>query len=235
MDARDHGPKDVPTPERMKRLGQATGNAVTHKLHGEHETAHGASRTVDRSEVESVIVGWPEAPKTMAEQMMERYGSPNEMTPTKLFWYNNSPWKRTLLTSDIVTHNFPSPHSDFLTQYIDYNVPIDKFDDLANFDGSCIVDRTAGEVAARCDSEWANTLTMNLMHDIVTGKTYAEEAKKTYADQAAAYTMGRSAPYAEEFQFEVPRGGTEDPDESMMAGSMIKETVGKVKDVLTGS
>jgi hypothetical protein len=94
---------------------------------------------------------------------------------------------------DVVTHNFPTTHSDFLTQYIDYGVPIDKFNEIARFDGSCLVDRTAGEAAGRCDSEWANTLTLNLMHDIVTGKTTVEEARKAYAENAAAFTMGRSA------------------------------------------
>ncbi len=96
------------------------------------------------------------------------------------------------------------------------------------------MDRTAGEVAGRCDSEAANFLTLNLMHDIVTGKTSVEEARKTYAEQMAAYTLGRAAPYAERFQFAVPEGGTEDPDESMIGGAMARQTVGKVKDLLVG-
>ncbi len=96
------------------------------------------------------------------------------------------------------------------------------------------MDRTTGEAAGRCDSEAANFLTLNLMHDIVTGKTSVEEARKTYAEQMAAYTLGRSAPYAERFQFAVPEGGTEDSDESMIGGAMVRQTVGKVKDLLTG-
>ncbi len=140
---------------------------------------------MDRAQVEALIENWPDAPKMGARQMLEQYGLPNEATPTKLFWYHNGPWKRTQLTSDVVTHNFPSPHSDYLTQYIDYQVPIDKFDEIARFDGSCLVDRTAGEAAARCDSEAANVLTLNLMNDIVTGKTSVEEARKTYAENMA--------------------------------------------------
>lgn len=151
-------------------------------------------------------------------QMLKQYGAPNEATPTELFWYRNGSWKRTILTSAAVIYNFPIPHSDFLTQYIDYRVPADKFDEIARFDGSCIVDRTAGEAAARWELEAANILTLNLMHDIVTVKTSVEEARKPYAENVTAYTMGRSAPYAERFQFEVPEGGTEDPDESMLGG-----------------
>ncbi len=235
MDERDREPRDMDTSERMGTLARAMGDATKHMARGEHETEGGARHTVDLAQVEALIEGWPEAPRNGARQMLEQYGPPNEATPTKLFWYHNGPWKRTLLTSDVVIHNFPSPHSDYLTQYIDYRVPADKFDDLARFDGSCIVDRTAGEVAARCDSEAANTLTLNLMHDIVSGRTSVEEARKTYAENLAGYTMGRSAPYAERLQFAVPQGGTEDPDESMIGGAMARQTLGKVKDVLTGS
>jgi hypothetical protein len=219
----------------MAALASAQADALKHKVQGEHETEHGARHTVPLSQVEAMIESWPSAPKTAARQMLEQYGAPNEATPTKLFWYHNGPWKRTLVTSDIVTHNFPVTHSDFLTQWIDYHVPIEMFDAIGRFDGSCLVDRTAGEVGARCDSEAANTITLNLMHDIVTGKRSVEDARKTFAENAAAYTMGRPAPYAERLQFAVPQGGTQDPDESMMAGAMARQAVGKVKDLLTGT
>lgn len=48
------------------------------------------------------------------------------------------------------------PHKDMLLQVIAYEVPADKFDDLAAFDGSVIAERTRGEIAARCDKEAAN-------------------------------------------------------------------------------
>ena len=166
--------------------------------------------------------------------MLEQYGPPNEATPTKLFWYHNAPWKRTLVTSDVLVHNFPAPHSDFLTQWIDYQVPIEMFDEIGQYDGSCLVDRTAGEVAGRCDSEAANIITLNLMHEIVTGKLSVEDARKVYADTMMAYTMGRPAPYAERLQFPVPSGGTEDLDQGMGVAPMARQAAGKVKDMVTG-
>ena len=234
MSEREREPKDLTTEERMATLARATADAARHKARGEHETEEGTRHTVDLATVETLIADWPEAPKAGAQQMLEQYGPPNEATPTKLFWYHNGPWKRTIVTSDVVMHNFPSPHSDYLTQYIDYQVPVSMFALLGEFDGSCLVDRTAGEVGARCDSEAANTLTLNLMHDIVTGQATVEEARQTYAENMAAYTLGRSAPYAERLQFAVPDGGTEDPDESMIGGAMARQTLGKVKDLLTG-
>jgi len=86
---------------------------------------HGARQTVSLSDAESIIAEWPDAPKRGAEQMLAQYGPPNEATPTKLFWYNNGPWKRTLVTSDVVIHNFPAPHSDYVTQWIDYKGPVE--------------------------------------------------------------------------------------------------------------
>lgn len=235
MSEKSQGSGNMDTSERMATLAGAMTDAIKHQTKGEHETGDGARYTMNLGTVEALIEGWPNAPKRGARQMLEQYGPPNEATPTKLFWYRAGPWKRIIVTSDVVTHNFPAPHSDFLTQYIDYQVPPEKFDEIARFDGSCLLDRTSGEVAARCDSEAANTITLNLMHDIVTGKTDVEKAREMFADAMVAYTLGRSAPYAEGLQFAVPEGGTEDEDERVIdAATLGQQAVGKVKDVLTG-
>ncbi len=234
MSDRNQQPENMDTSERMVTLAGAMTDAMKHQAKGEHETKHGARFTMDLSTVEALIEDWPDAPKRGARQMLEQYGPPQEATPTKLFWYSAGPWKRIVVTSDVVTHNFPAPHSDFLTQYIDYQVPPEKFDDIARFDGSCLLDRTAGEAGARCDSEAANTLTLNLMHDIVTGTTTVEEARETFGDIMVAYTLGRSAPYAERLQFAVAEGGTEDEDERVIdAATLGQQMVGKVNDLLT--
>ena len=70
------------------------------------------------------------------------------------------------------------------------------------------------------------------MHEIVTGKLTAEEARKQYSEIASAYVLSRSAPYAEAFQFELPQGGTADTDEVQMAGAMAQQAVEKVKDIV---
>jgi hypothetical protein len=62
------------------------------------------------------------------------------------------------------------------------------------FDGSILVDRTRGEVAARCDSEAANVLGMNMVHELVTGKRSVEEARHTSEQSTVAYNLGREAP-----------------------------------------
>ena len=227
-------PLDLETSERLGSTARAVGQGIAHKLQGEHETEKGARQTVAATEVKKIIESWPAAQKNIAEQMIAKYGFPNEATPTKLFWYRNGPWKRTELSRDAVVHNWPTVHSDFLTQVIDYRVPPEMFHLIAMFDGSILCDRTRGEVAARCDTESANVLGMNMVHEIVTGKRTVEEARKTAVESTVAYNLGRAAPYAERLLFEVPQGGTEDLDESMISGAVLRQTGGKIKDVVTG-
>ena len=232
MREREREPKDMETSERMATVAAAKADAIGHKLRDEHETEHGSQYVVDVSDVEKLIEDWPQAPRMGAKQMLEQYGVPNQATPTKLIWYRNGPWKRTIVTSYEIVLNFPTAHTDFLTQYIDYQVPVDKFDDIAAFDGSCLTDRTAGEAGARCDSEAMNMLTLNLVHDVVTGRRSVEEAREVYAENASAQTLGRSAPYTERLLFDIGVGGTGDPDEAMLAGAMAHQTVEKAKDAL---
>ncbi len=227
-------PKDLDTGERLATTARAVVQGVAHEVTGEHETQDGTRQRVDRAEVERILEAWPAPQKKIAEQMLAKYGPPNEATPTRLFWYGNGPWKRTELTSDSVVHNWPAPHSDFLTQVIDYRVPPEMTHLLTMFDGSVIVDRTRGEVSARCDSEAANVLAMNMVHEIVTGTKTVDEARETSSQNTVAYTLGRNAPYAEQLVFDVPQGGTEDLDSPQVAGAVVQQTVGKVKDLVTG-
>jgi hypothetical protein len=227
-------PEELSTHERMGTYLRAAADGVAHEAKDELQTGIGERQQVGRAEVESIVEDWPQPQKKVAQQMIERYGAPNEATPTKLFWYRNDPWKRTEITADAVAHNFPAPHTDFLTQVIDYRVPPEKIADIVRFDGSIFIDRTKGEVAARCDAEAANVLGMNMVHEIVTGKRTVEEAREITAQTTVAYSMGRSAPYAERLLFDVPQGGTHDLDKGMISQAVLQQTAGKVKDVLTG-
>ena len=216
--------------DRLKTVAIGAASAVKTQTIG--EAGEQPTRTVvDASTVEALIADWPAMPKSATHEIMEKYGPPNEAIPSRLIWYNNGPWKRTIVYRDEVPHNFPNPHSDVVESFIDYRVPPEKFSELAKFDGSVIVERTKGEVSARCDMEAANFLALNLMHEIVTGKLTAEEARKSYSEIASAYVLNRQAPYAEAFQFALPQGETADTDEVSMARAMAHQAVEKVRDV----
>jgi hypothetical protein len=138
-----------------------------------------------------------------------------------------------MITSDETAHDFPTPHTDFITQTINYDVPVQKLPELARFDGSLIVYRTAGQVMASCDNEGANLLTMNLMHDIIEDHRSVEEARKEFGEQQAAWMMNREAPYTEGIQFAQPsESKTGYRDEPVMKAPTVRQTVEKVKDKL---
>ncbi len=175
-----------------------------------------AATPMSQQTVDEIITAWPEVSNEVAQTVMEKYGPPHEATASLLIWHNNGPWKRTILNRDPVPHDFPMPHPDLLEMVIDYQVPPDTFDDLAQYDGSVIVERTKGEISARCDKEEMNFLAINLANDIVEGKRSVEEARQFYAETAMAFKEGQSDPYVEGFVFDVPEGETADPDEPAM-------------------
>jgi hypothetical protein len=163
----------------------------------------------DQATVERIISGWRMKPQEAARKTIAKYGLPQEASAMRLVWHNNGPWKMTELVNEEVPHNFPKPHPDFLKQTISYRVPPDKFDELAEYDGSVIVERTKGEIAARCDLEGANFLALNLAHEIVTGKRSVKDARKFYAE---AIRDMKHPEYMQGFMFEASRAGMGDAD-----------------------
>jgi hypothetical protein len=127
--------------------------------------------------IDEHLADWPKASKDAFTSVYDKHGEPDGITDDMLLWEDTAPFKQTIVYRESVKHNFPSPHEDVLAQVIDYRVPIDKFDDLARFDGSVLIDRTKGEVAVRCDSEEANLVTLNLVDDIVAGDKSVQEAR----------------------------------------------------------
>lgn len=165
------------------------------------------------------LSGWHEASQKAAKEMMEKYGPPAEVTSTMLMWNDTKPWKRTIIYKEAVQHDFPMPHPDVLEQFIDYDVPVDFFDDLAAYDGSVIVERTKGEISARCDKEGANFLAINLANDIVNKERTWEEARTFYADTMKAVMNGEKPEYTQGFVFDVPTEDITNRDEPAMASS----------------
>ncbi len=181
--------------------------------------------------VRSIIEDWPAMSKKSANQTIDTYGPPNEAIASRLIWYNNGPWKRTIVYRDEIPHNFPQPHSVVIDNCIDDQVPVEMFGELARFDGSVIVETTRGDVSARRDMEAANILALNLMHEIVSGRLTAEQAREKYSEQTAAFVMNRPAPYAEQLQFEVPKGNTMDTDQVTIIDNMLNQAKEKLKDI----
>jgi hypothetical protein len=215
--------------DELKTHAAAMGKAMKNEMAGDSGEKVTTS-IVGITIVEQIIQGWGKVAQKSAHNTIKKYGAPNEAAPSRLIWYNNGPWKRTIVYRDEIPHNFPAPHVDVLEQVINYKVPVEKVSDLAAFDGSVIVERTKGEVAARCDLEAANFLSLNLMHEIVSGALTVEKARERYAESISAYLMNRPAPYSEGLLFELPTENTRDVDEAKIAGAMLEQLGEKVKD-----
>lgn len=140
-----------------------------------------AAGPMGMASVRAMVASWPQASQMAAMDMIQKYGPPQEVTGSMLKWRNNGPWKWTTVSRETTPHSFPMPHPDLLEQAIDYRVPVDRFDDLARYDGSVIAERTKGEMSARCDKEGANFLAINLGNDVATQRRSADDARAYYA------------------------------------------------------
>ena len=178
------------------------------------ETTSGGEvgRTTETRNVRDVLATWPAKQRETADMLIGKYGAPSVVSDRMLVWYDMGPLVKTALVRDAVPHNFPMPHTDYLTQTVLHRVPTDKLDDLFEYDGSVWVHRTRGELSAQCDVESMNFLALNLAHDIIMGTRTASDARDFYARTAMAFKRGdRSSPYVSGLMFQ-PEPNAADPD-----------------------
>jgi hypothetical protein len=167
--------------------------------------------TMTHTRAGDTIRDWPEESREAAQVVIEARGEPDELTPTQLTWHDADPWKRIVATKAFWQHDFPAPHIDAVESFLDYRVPVEHFTPLAEFDGSVVVERTAGEVSARCHDEQANFLALNLMHDIVSGTRDVAGAREYYAKEFADYRRKQPTPYMDGLRFS-PMSAADAPD-----------------------
>lgn len=170
-----------------------------------------------------VIADWPEESREAAKLVIKQYGEPTELTPSRLTWFDVGPWKRIEAQRAFWDHQFPAPHIDAVESFIDYRVPPEMFTPLARFDGSVVVERTTGEVSARCHDEQANTLALNLMHDMVTGRRDADDARAYYAKEFLDYRKKLPTPYMDGFQFQPTGAQAPDPDQRVLSDDELDQ------------
>jgi hypothetical protein len=166
-----------------------------------------------------MIQGWPIESKQAAEAIIAKYGMPTEFTSSMLVWEKTGPWKKTVVMKEAIDHQFPIAHKDVLKQVVDYKVPADKTDELAQFDGSIIVDRTKGELAVRCDKEENNFLAINLADEIIKGKKTVKQARDMMAKGVTGKQLaGNEGMFKDGLKFQLATSSTADADKSIPMG-----------------
>ena len=98
----------------------------------------------------TVIAGWPEESKEAAGLVLDKYGTPDEITQHQLVWHDRGVWNRIVATRAFHRHDFPTTHYDSVEGIIDYKVPPDKVSEIARFDGS--VDAAVEQRAAHAET-----------------------------------------------------------------------------------
>lgn len=172
-------------------------------------------KAITHERVSHLIEDWPENSKAAAHSMMVKYGLPLSATSLNLIWKDTDPFKMTKVFRDEVIHHFPMPHTDVIEQVIDYKVPGSKVDDLWYFNGSILLDRTRGEMSARCEKEEMNILALNLADEIIRNKISVEEARLEFARSARAFSMGNTNQYTNSLNFRQRSETTADADKAL--------------------
>jgi hypothetical protein len=171
----------------------------------------------DQAAVADIIKDWPREAKAAAEEMLRKYGAPQEVTATQLHWQANRPWTRTAVHKAAVEHDFPAKHMDVLEQVVPYRVPLNFYEALATFNGSVVPDRTRGELTAHCDREATNILALNLAHDIIRGRKTVSQAREAMAAGLREIQADRLPEDARELRLGPPQGDLRDPDTATVA------------------
>ncbi len=188
-------------------------------LFGTSEPARAQMGQMNKAQVMKMTSAWPKASQDAIAFMTNKYGAPAAMMSDMVIWGRTGPWKRTIVYKVEHPHAFPGPHTDVMQQWIDYKVSPSMHDKLAMYDGSVVVERTAGEISARCDKEGANFLALNLADEIVNGKRSVEDARTMYGEQVMLMKAMKPAPYMAKLLFHTMTG-TEDPDHAGAKPSM---------------
>lgn len=160
-----------------------------------------------KMDVQSYLASWKAKPKEAALKLIQKYGAPQEATVNRLIWHDKGGWKFTEIVNEEIAHDFPVPHVDFLYQAVPYRIDPKMADEVLSYDGSVILERTKGMLAARCDKEEPNFLAVNLAHDIITNKRNVDDARAFYA-QSMMMLMKEGKPndYQTGFKFQVASG-----------------------------
>jgi hypothetical protein len=182
----------------------------------QRQTSQISPEKVTQERINMMTDNWPVASRNAINFLTAKYGLPQSISEEMIMWERNSPFKRTVVFKEEVSHQFPMNHSDILQQTINYRVPNNMISELSKLDGSLIVDRTKGELSARNEKEEMNILSLNLADKIIRGEMGTEEARREYARNAEAFEAGSRGPLVTQLGFEL-QGNTSDPDIGMQS------------------
>jgi hypothetical protein len=153
-----------------------------------------------RDFAEAVTANWAGYARTLAEDLMTKYGPPNQIDHDRLVWNNNGPWERTVVW-DGTSYYDSQLGSDILEQTVFYPVPAGKRPDLAQFSKSLRISENGTRMTVLSLSEESSFLTLNLAHEIIADLRSPTAARELYARTLQLAAAGKSSPYTQGLLF----------------------------------
>lgn len=152
-------------------------------------------RRASVDEARRAVSSWPEASKTAAEAMVEKYGPPHRLDAVKMSWNDNGQWKRTTV------YRLPFEGEDVLEQTISYDVPREKRAALSKLDIMLKVNPAGMELSATSESEETNFLALNLADEVIEEKRTPADAREFYLTTVRLGHSGKTSPYMRSLLF----------------------------------
>jgi hypothetical protein len=112
--------------------------------------------------VDEILNTWQEKLREGAFKLINKYGYPDEASASKLIWYNNGSWKRTIAHRDAITYLLSNDHSNFLEQTFEY---IDALDEMKINNENIYVNRINKEITVFGEDEVVNLKSLNILLD----------------------------------------------------------------------
>jgi hypothetical protein len=175
-------------------------------------TSGGTSGSASTGAVKDIVSNWVGRSRDVASAMIKKYGVPDEATDSRLIWGPRGVWNEIVVYREPVFHNWPTPHVDVLEQSVNYQYPLDRYDDVVMFDGSVSAERTKGVLKARCDSEAGNYLALNLAHEIATNRRAWQDCREFYEQVMMNASKGLTHSYLTGLIFTPAATPQGDPD-----------------------
>lgn len=189
----------------------------------QNENTQKPAMAVDQAKVDEMVKGWPARPQLAVKQMVSQYGMPAEANQESIVWKNAGSFKRITVTKNETPHDFPKPHMDFMEHTIAYTIPAHKVGDVAAFDGSVTVDRTQGEMSARCDLESHNILALNTAREILLGKKDVAQARKSFVDTLNEHLQGKHPEMMSKLMFTASTESVAFADQPTIPGAPVRK------------
>ena len=157
----------------------------------------------------SIIEHWPDRPRVIIRAMTAKYGMPNRLNQIEVVWYDNGPWRRTVIHRYSSLGFFGARENDYLEQTIGCRIPDDKVSALKRFGKRIDIVRSGNELSSRAESESMNFLALNLAGEIIAGTRSAKDARDFYRKTEELSKSGKTSAYLEEFVLPVEHGRLE--------------------------